>query len=78
VEADGARQVIEVRTEGVIRAVSRYAVHGERVVPLSYRSMHWGPGGYALPPSLIGIALAIAAAWGTFVAAARLTRLQPI
>lgn len=75
-EADAARQVVEVHTTGVIQAVSRYAVHGERIVPISYRSMHWGAEGMALPPSLIGIALAIAAGWGVFAAAARITRLQ--
>jgi hypothetical protein len=76
-EDDGARQIVEVRTEGVIHAVSRYAVHAERIEPLSYRGRSWGfDQGAFLPPSLIGIALAIAAAWSMFAAAARFTRLQ--
>ncbi len=77
-EDDGARQLVEVRTRGVISAVSRYTSHSDRVQPLSYRGLLWGyEQRNAVPGVLVALALAVVAAWSVFAATARLTR-KPI
>jgi len=74
-EDDGSRQVVEVRTRGLVRAVSRYAAYPDRVVPLSYRSLLWGyPHETVLPGAMIALAIAAMAAWGAFAAVKRLGR----
>jgi hypothetical protein len=70
VQDDGARQVVEVRTSGVISAVSRYASYPDRVEPLGYRGLLWGyEQENAVPGALIALGLAILAAWSAFAAA---------
>jgi hypothetical protein len=65
-EDNGARQIVEVRSDGLLTSRSRYEAYPDRVLPIGYHSYAWE---YEQQRSLTALALmglaAIAAAFGT-------------